>query len=162
MAKLQDSFNEIIAKIEKRITNKEDLEFIKEQIADISMLYIDKLNKIMDISERRVNQVYENQKILDKKIAEVEKGMNVIEKELFVEEDYDFEITCPYCNNEFVADVGSDVREIKCPECNNTIELEWNQEEECGGNCGSCGGCAGHEDEEFQDDINDNDDDDDM
>ena len=155
MSKLQDNFNAIIKKIEERITDAEELDFIKQQIADISMLYIDELNKIMDISERRVNQVYENQKILEKKLAEVEKGMATIEKELFVEEEYDFEIVCPYCNYEFVTDIDSNKKEVECPECHNLIELDWNEEEhdhDCSGHCGSCGGCEHDEDEEDNED----------
>lgn len=68
MSQLQDNFNAIIAKIEERITDADELNFIKERIAEISMLYIDELNKIMDLSERRVNKVFENQKILEKKL----------------------------------------------------------------------------------------------
>lgn len=157
MAKLQDDFNAIIAKIEERITDEEELNFIKQQIADISMLYINELDKVMDISERRVNQVVENQRVLEKKQIELETALNNMEKELFVnEEDYNFEIVCPYCNHEFVSDIGSDVHEVECPECHNIIELDWNQESqtECGGHCGSCGGCE-HEGEEENDDMED-------
>ena len=129
MSKLQEDFNAIIAKIEERITNQEDLNFIKQQIADISMLYINELNKVMDLSERRVNQVVENQRILEKKINEVESALANMEKELFVnEEDYDFEIICPYCNHEFMSEIGSEMKEVECPECHNTIELDWNAE----------------------------------
>lgn len=157
MSKLQEDFNAIIAKIEERITDEEELNFIKQQIADISMLYMNELDKVMDISERRVNQVVENQRILEKKQLELETALNNMEKELFVgEEDYDFEIVCPYCNHEFVSDIGSDVKEVECPECHNIIELDWNQEteSECGGHCGSCGGCG--QEEESQDDSEKN------
>lgn len=148
MSKLQEQFNLILKKIEERIKDEEELNFIKEQIAEISMLYIDKLNKIMDLSEKRVNQVYENQKMLEEKMTIIEKGMNNIQKELFVEEEFDFEIVCPYCNYEFVSDIGSDIKEVECPECHNIIELDWNQEEEdCQGHCGGCHGC-GEEDEQ--------------
>lgn len=159
MSKLQEDINLVIAKIEERITNQEDLLFIKEQIANISMLYMDELDKIMDISERRVNQVVENQRVLEKKQQELEAALINMEKELFVgEEDYDFEIVCPYCNHEFVSDIGSDIKEVECPECHNTIELDWNNESdsECGGHCSSCTGC-GHEEQE--DEENDNEDD---
>lgn len=160
MSKLQEDINSVIAKIEERITNQEDLLFIKEQIANISMLYMDELDKIMDISERRVNQVVENQRVLEKKQQELETALTNMEKELFVgEEDYDFEIVCPYCNHEFVSDIGSDIKEVECPECHNTIELDWNNESdsECGGQCSSCTGC-GHE----EDDDNENNNEDDM
>ncbi len=160
MSVLQDKFNSIIAKIEERITDPEELEFVKQQIADISMMYIDEINKIMDLSERRVNQVYENQKILEQKMAEIERGMNTIEKELFIEDEYDFEIVCPYCNHEFLTDINSDKKEVECPECHNVIELDWNSEEhECSGHCGSCGGCGTDEDEETVEDEENQEDD---
>ncbi len=160
MSVLQDKFNSIIAKIEERITDPEELEFVKQQIADISMMYIDEINKIMDLSERRVNQVYENQKILEQKMAEIERGMNTIEKELFVEDEYDFEIVCPYCNHEFLTDINSDKKEVECPECHNVIELDWNSEEhECSGHCGSCGGCGTDEDDETVEDEENQEDD---
>lgn len=148
MSKLQEQFNAIIAKIEERIQDEEELNFIKERIAEISMLYIDELNKIMDLSERRVNQVYENQKILEQKMADIERGMGNIQKELYLDDEYDFEIVCPYCNHEFVSDIGADIKEVECPECHNIIELDWNQEEEeCTGHCGGCHGC-GHDEED--------------
>lgn len=148
MSKLQDSFKEIIAKIEERITDEEELKFIKQQMIDLSMIYLDELDKIMNLSERRVQQIYENQKMLEQKMNELEKGVNTIEKELFVEEEYDFEIVCPYCNYEFLTDINSSKKEIECPECHNTIELDWNGEEhDCGGHCGTCAGCE-HDEEE--------------
>lgn len=159
MSQLQDKFNAIISEIEERITDIEELNFIKQKIADISMLYIDELDKVMELSQKRVNQVYENQKMIEKKMAELEKGMNTIEKELFVEDEYDFEIVCPYCNYEFLTDLNSDKKEIECPECHNTIELDWNQEEhDCSGHCGECGGCGSDHDDEEQDNNNSDDD----
>lgn len=159
MSQLQDKFNGIISEIEERITDEEELNFIKQKIADISMLYIDELDKVMELSQKRVNQVYENQKMIEKKMAELEKGMNTIEKELFVEDEYDFEIVCPYCNYEFLTDINSNKKEVECPECHNVIELDWNQEEhDCSGHCGECGGCGSDHDDEEQDIDNSDDD----
>ena len=158
MSQLQDKINAIISEIEEKIKNEEELNFIKQKIADISIIYIDELDKIMEISQKRINQVYENQKTIENKIAELEKGMNTIEKELFVEDEYDFEIVCPYCNYEFLTDLNSDKKEIECPECHNTIELDWNQEEnDCSGHCGGCCGCGSDHDEEQEDDESEDD-----
>lgn len=160
MSNLQAEFNKIMAKIEERFTNEDELNFIKQQMIDVSMLYINELNKVMDISERRVNQVVENQRILEKKQMEIEAALSNMEKELFVgEEDYDFEIVCPYCNHEFVSDIGSDIKEVECPECHNIIELDWNadSESECGGHCCSCAGC-GHDEEDNEQEENEDED----
>lgn len=160
MSNLQAEFNKIMARIEERFTNQEDLNFVKQQILDVSMLYMNELDKVMDLSERRVNQVVENQKILEKKQAQIEEAMNKMEKELFVgEEEYDFEIICPYCNHEFVSEIGSDIKEVECPECHNSIELDWNDDEEsdCGGHCSSCAGCAHDEENDKQEENEDDD-----
>ena len=41
MSELQTKFQAIIKKIEDRIEDEEELKFIKEQIADISILFLD-------------------------------------------------------------------------------------------------------------------------
>ena len=62
------------------------------------------------------------------------------------EEEYDFEIVCPYCENEFLIDLTKN--KIECLKCKNIIELEWtgNMEEDetssgCSGRCSRCKGC---------------------
>lgn len=166
MSKLQEDFNAIIAKIEERITDEEELGFIKQQIIDVSMLYINELNKVIDISERRVNQVVENQRILEKKQNEIESTLSNMEKEFFIDdEEYDFEIVCPYCNYEFVSDIASDIKEVECPECHNMIELDWNEDEGgCDGHCGGCHECGEHTEEDMEDmeDATESGDDEDM
>lgn len=153
MSKLQEDFNAIIAKIEERIKDEEELGFIKQQIIDVSMLYINELNKVIDISERRVNQVVENQRILEKKQNQIESTLSNMEKEFFVEDDeYDFEIVCPYCNYEFVSDIASDIKEVECPECHNMIELDWNEDEGgCDGHCSGCHECGADAEEDSED-----------
>ena len=71
-----------------------------------------------------------------------------MEKELYLDEECDFSITCPYCNNEFIVDCDELKDEVECPECNNIIELDWG--DECDGHDGCDGHCShcNHEDEE--------------
>ena len=47
-----------------------------------------------------------------------------ISNDIYEDED-DFEIVCPYCNFEFIADIDESKTEIICPECENVIELDW-------------------------------------
>lgn len=67
-----------------------------------------------------------------------------------MDDEFDFEIVCPYCDNEFLIDINGENSKIECPKCNNVIELDWsgNFEEEiqsfgCGaGRCSGCHGCG--------------------
>ena len=68
--------------------------------------------------------------------------------------DYEFDITCPYCDSEFVIDLSDGTKnKVICPECNKTIELDWNEESNgCSHNCGGCSNC---EDKEKNEDVDD-------
>ena len=158
MAELQENFKKIMLTIEERIQDKETLNFVKEQIASISTLFLDQLDRVVELSTTRMDELVENQRILNEKIIKIEKSMGNIEKDIYLDDEYDFEIICPYCNYEFVSDFTKEVKEeIECPECHNIIDLDWNQEEvdKCQGHCSCCEEECGHEINE-ESDNNDN------
>lgn len=168
MANLKKRFNEILQDIEKNIKNKEDLDYIKSQVYNISILFLDELDKLAELNLDRLNVLIEREKELSKKITSMEKVMNSIEKEVFVNPECDFEIVCPYCNAEFIEDLTSGVEhEVKCPECGNTIEIDWHEDEECSGHhchgeceCDDCDDCDDcEEDEEIDEEENEDEDD---
>lgn len=163
MANLKKRFKEILEDLEKNIKNKEDLEYIKSQMYNISLLFLDEIDKIAELNLDRINVMLEREKELAGKITRMEKIISNIEKEVFVSPEDDFEIICPYCNTEFVEDLTSGIEhEVKCPECGNTIELDWHEDEECSAHhCGKeCSECDC--DEEDEDSEYDEEDEDDM
>lgn len=150
MSELQTKFQAIIKRIEERIQDEEDLNFIKEQIAEVSMLYLDQLDKLVELNENKLSKIVEHEKSLEAKVRELEDSVKNMEKEFFLDDNFDFEIVCPYCNYEFVSDFSQSVKEeIECPECHNIIELDWNggEEDGCFGHCSCCEEECGHEEE---------------
>ena len=142
MSNLQEKFNKIINDLDQNIENKNDLEYIKTQIYNISMLFIDELDKISELNMDKINRLIVKHKELNNRMQQLENTMKQIEEDIYLdsdEEELGFEIMCPYCNAEFEVDMNEKIKsEVKCPECNNIIELDWNQDECCGGHCGSC------------------------
>ena len=76
-------------------------------------------------------------------------------------EEYDIQIVCPYCEEEFIVDLDQNSLEIECPNCSNVIELDWsgNPEEDlhntfgCGsGHCSKCKGCSNQKQNKDEDD----------
>ena len=158
MAELQNRFKKIMQDIEEHIQDKEELEYIKTQIYNISTLFLDELDKLADLNMDKMNALIERHVELNERISKVEGTISNIEKELFVEDWSYFEIVCPYCNNEFVVDLNSEKKdEVICPECKNIIELDWNEEEHnhCNGHCGGCHSDCGSEEEQEDDDDDD-------
>ena len=129
MADITQKCKEIIEELEKNIKDSNDLEFAKVQVYSLLEAFLEEIETIQEVAEKRVDKLIQNQ-------AELDKRLSTIEKDIY-EEEGDFEIVCPYCNHEFFADYDELKDEIVCPECNNTIELDWNEEHDC-----SC--CSGH------------------
>ena len=135
MSDLKKKLNSIMLDIEKNIKNKEDLEYVKSQIYSISLLFLDEMDKLAEINLKKLNLLMDKEKQLAKKVASVEKTMDHIQKEMYISQDYDFEIVCPYCNEEFVEDFSDGIKsDVRCPECDNIIELDWHEDDSC--NCG--------------------------
>ena len=131
MTDLKKRFNNILQDIEKNVTNKQDLDYIKTQVYNISLLFLDELDKLAEINLNRLNTMVDREKELEAKIESMEKIIDKLEKEVYSsDEDSDFEIVCPYCNSEFIEDFSNGIKyEVRCPECENLIELDWNEEE---------------------------------
>lgn len=149
MSVLSDNYKKIIAEIETKITNPEDLEFVKEKISELSMIFMSAIDNFTDKADEKMKQIEEKQKNIEEKMNKVEEAINEIEADIYVDDDsnFDFEIVCPYCDYEFVTSIDGE-NEIICPKCNNVIELDWNDEDEdecCSGHCHSCHSCEDDE-----------------
>ncbi len=147
MSNLNIKFKKILEDLEQNIQNKDDLEYIKVQIFNLYNLFFDEINRIENMTASRMETIAGTQAILQERVEALENEIKSMEKELYVDEDSDFSITCPYCNNEFIVESEELKDEIECPECNNIIELDWGDEcdehDGCSNDCSHC-----HHDEE--------------
>ena len=152
MADLNNKFKQILSDIEENLKNKEDLEYVKTQIFKLYNMFFDEVSKIEETLVTKMETVASTEALLQEKVEKLENKLHSMEKELFIEdEESDFSITCPYCNNEFIVDYNELNDEIKCPECSNIIELDWGDETEPEGCTGNCFGCKLHEEDEDED-----------
>ena len=166
MADLSKKFQNIMDDIEKNINDPKELDYINKKITEISALHLNVIEELADVFKNKIENIEKSQKSIEAKINNMQSSITGIENDMY-DEGFEFEIICPYCNTEFVADVESKT-EIKCPECQNVIELDWNGGEEQSpgsGHCSSCGSRCGESFfDEFGQDINfiDEDEDEDM
>ena len=155
MAKLREEYNNFLKDIEENLKNKEDLEYIKVRFSMFVDKVIDEMDMLVDYKTQKMNEIEQKQKEIDDKMSKMQQIIDNIEKDIYSDEGFDFEIICPYCDNQFVIDVEEDKTEVECPVCNNIIELDWSGEVEedsdCNGSCSGCHGCD-EETEEQQED----------
>ncbi len=158
MSDMSENYKKILSQIEQKISNPEEREFVKSKVSELTVMFVEMINRLSDVTEAKINDIEEKQKELKLKMDKVEDIVNGIENDIYLEEGCEFEIICPYCNNEFLAEFDEDNQpkeEIECPECHNIIELDWNggdyNYDESGACSGHCGGCHGCDEDEFDD-----------
>ena len=167
MSKLSEEYLKIIKDIEEHISDKEERKYVIKKMSELSSLYIDIIDRVTDVNSKRMENLEKHQEEIDSKLSKVKNTVDLIKKDIYEDDDYDFEIVCPYCNHEFVADIEDELKEeIRCPECHNIIELDWDEDDEEEGCSGYCSSCHGHdeceEDDEDEKDDDKKDEDDDM
>lgn len=142
MSDLNKEYKKIVKEIEGIITDKEEFELTKNKIAELSLLFVDVIDRVTDLADHKLEQIEENQKEMEKRLERLSAIVDGIERDIYEDENmdgFDFEIVCPYCNHEFVADIDfENKRDIECPECHNMIELDFNTDEGCSGDCLGC------------------------
>lgn len=155
MRKLKNEYKSFLDDIEKNIKDKEDLNYIQKRFASFLDVVLEEMDYILDYKEEEMQKLEDTQKQLDNKIGQMQQVIDNIEKDIYLEDGFDFEIVCPYCNYEFIIDVDENKTEIECPECQNIIELDWTgeieegeEQEDCSGSCSGCHGCDTQENED--------------
>ena len=128
----------------KDINMVDDINLIKARVLKGFDELITEIEEIQKASEEKEMMILEKQQELEMKAERIERVLESIQNELYIEDSYDFEIACPYCNTEFTIEYDEEQSEVNCPECNNTIELNWSgdlEEDGCSGNCSHCHDC---------------------
>lgn len=120
---LNKKFKEVIKNLEQNLTNKDDLTYSKSQITELTMVFLDELDRIEASYQRKIYQCESRMDNLENAINRIENDFDSIDE---VYEDTDLEhINCPYCNTNFFIEFDDTKKEIKCPDCKNIIELDW-------------------------------------
>jgi len=160
MSELSNKYREIMNELDNKITDEEQLNFVKNKLSEMSIIFLDIIDRMSEIVEEKVSDIENGQKNVEKKLAKIENVIDVLEKDMY-DDNIETEVICPYCNNEFLAEMGDeDETEIECPECHNIIELGMNYDEDfdngtsgCTGRCHFCGGCNSSDSDEEDDDL---------
>lgn len=142
MSDIKGKYKKILEDLENNIKEPYDLTYSKEKITELTFIFLDIVDRLTALMDERIKEVEDRQLAINHRIEEVQSLVDEIEGDIYEQDDnYEFEIICPYCNYEFTTDIEDEEKdEIKCPKCNNIIELDWNSDDEyeCMGDCEHC------------------------
>ena len=132
-------YQEIIDDIESKIKDPELLRFVERKITALTLEYMKTVDGAMEVLYKQ-NKIEENVLKIQEEISNIKSDIYIdddIEDKTY-DNDFEFEIICPYCKYEFVTDESSKNKDsIECPKCNNIIELDW-KDDKCSDSCESC------------------------
>ncbi len=128
MGNLKNEYNSFLEDIQKNIKDPQDLEYITKKLNSFLDVVLEQMDRVLDYRKDEIKRMEEVQKKLDNKMGRLEETVQNIEKDIYQDDEYDFEITCPYCNYGFIADLDETNSELECPQCENMIELDWSTE----------------------------------
>ena len=118
MSNINNEYKKIVTELDSHIDDEKTLEYTKNQMYKLSMVFLEEMQNIADKYEDKMESLVLNQKTLEDKLQKIQNVVNNIEKDIYDEEmgeNYDFEVTCPYCNNSFVVEIDELKAEIRMP-----------------------------------------------
>ena len=149
MIEPKNEFAKILSELEREIKDPKDLEIAKSKLFEVGMLFMDfatrtlESNTQFDMLSKRIDKMQKSLKRIEEDIyiddeEDDDIGDPMHDNDINTDEDFEFEIKCPYCNYEFIIGQDEDLKdEIECPKCHKEIELDW--DDYCDGECSNCG-----------------------
>jgi len=122
---LEEQYQKMIETLENTIKDEKKLKKAKEQLDDIVSIVVDDCSHILDKYDEKIMDIESKNRDYEMRIQALEERLRQFEQMVELE-DYDFFITCPYCNFEFQTDYDDEVTEVCCPEC----DVDWEDDED--------------------------------
>lgn len=66
MSDLNKEYRKIIKEIEGKLQDKKELEFVKGKMAELSLLFVDVIDRVTDLADTRLDKVEHSQKEMEK------------------------------------------------------------------------------------------------
>ncbi|MCI8290700.1 MAG: hypothetical protein HFJ25_00360 [Clostridia bacterium] len=129
MSNLEEQYQKMIETLENTIKDEQKLAKAKEQLDDIVSIVVDDCSQVLDKYDEKIQVIENKNRNYEMRISDLENRLKYFEKMVELD-DYDFFITCPYCDFEFQTDYDDEVTEIMCPECGQIFDVDWDDEED--------------------------------
>ena len=111
MSDLKGKYKKILEDLENNIKNPEDLVYAKEKFMELTLIFMDIIDRLTLLTDARIKEMEERQEEINNRINNVQSAIDEIEGDIYEDdENYEFEIVCPYCNYEFTTDIADEKR----------------------------------------------------
>ena len=67
MSELSDKYRQIMDEIDAKITDEKELEFVKSKLSEVSIIFIDIIDRLSEVINERVTDIEKGQKNIENK-----------------------------------------------------------------------------------------------
>ena len=97
MSNIKGKYVQILEDLENNIKNPEDLDYAKEKMMELSMAFMDVIDRLTALTDAKIKEIEARQEEINNKVSNVQSLVNEIESDIYEEDEgYEFEIVCPY------------------------------------------------------------------
>ena len=82
MSNLNDEYEQIISNIESNITDEKQLQLVKNEIAKLTILFINTVDKVVEYSEEKLKNMEEKHQYLEERLNVLQNKLNKLEKDI--------------------------------------------------------------------------------
>ena len=68
----KEKLNKIISDIEKNLKNKEDVEYVKTQIYNLSLIFLDEIDRVSEMNMKKMEALAEKYREINDRVEEIE------------------------------------------------------------------------------------------
>ena len=65
MSELSDKYRQIMDEIDAKITDEKELEFVKSKLSEVSIIFIDIIDRLSEVINERVTDIEKGQKNIE-------------------------------------------------------------------------------------------------
>ena len=83
MSEIGIEYKRIMEEIEKTISNEEERKFVKSKLAELSISFIDIIDRITKATDMKIKEIERNQDNIEKKMSSIEANVDNIENDIY-------------------------------------------------------------------------------
>ena len=93
MSDLKNHYQAILTELENHFQNEDDQSFVLSKFQELSMMFMDVIDRLTYLTDIRIKEVEEKQQEIDNRIETVKKAVDGIENDIYEDDEaYEFEI----------------------------------------------------------------------
>ena len=88
MSDINGKYKQILQDLENNIQDPEELNFVKEKFSELSMMFVDMLDRVTKLTDMKIQEIEAKQQNITERLNNVQKAVDGIESDIYEEDSH--------------------------------------------------------------------------